>query len=165
VEDFREWLLQDDRYSKSNDYQKMVEQIDKYWKKLFADPVTVETPQGKVTFQPQRTNNLLERFFRDLKRGHRRKSGANSMNKKLRAMLADTPLIKNLENEAYLKIILNGKANLEELFSEIDAKTVRQELNKSQEHLDRIPEKIQRIIKYPDLPEIVTKLLLRGGRG
>ena len=66
VEDFREWLLQDDRYSKNKDYQKMIEQIDKYWQKLFADSITVETPQGKVTFQPQRTNNLLERFFRDI---------------------------------------------------------------------------------------------------
>lgn len=161
VEDFRECLLQDERYSKNKDYQKMVKQLDKYWQKLFADPITVETPQGKVTFQPQRTNNLLERFFRDIRRSHRRKSGTNSMNKKLRAMLADTPLVKNLERKEYLEIILNGKATLEELFSEIDAKNVRQELNKPQDHLDRIPEKIKRIIKSSDLPKIVTKLFLR----
>jgi hypothetical protein len=35
-------------------------------------------------------------------------------------MLADTPLVKNLDNPRYMEILLNGKANLEELFAEID---------------------------------------------
>ena len=165
VEKFRHWLLNNDRYSQDNDYEKMIAQIDKYWEKLFADPITVDTPQGKVTFQPQRTNNILERFFRDLRRGHRRKSGTNSMSKKLRTMLANTPLVKNLENEEYVKIILDGKATLEERFSEIDARTVRQELEKSQEHFERIPAKIRAIIKKSDLPQIVTKLFVRKGAG
>ena len=30
-------------------YQKMVKQIDKYWDKLFADPIQVNTPNGKIT--------------------------------------------------------------------------------------------------------------------
>ena len=161
VEGFRNWLLHDGRYSQNNDYQKMIEQLDKYWEKLFADPITVETPEGKVTIQPQRTDNILERFFRDIKRGHRRKSGTNSMNKKLRTMLAHTPLVKNLENKEYLKIILNGKASLEELFSEIDTKTVQEELRKSQEDSEKIPAKIRAIIKNSDLPQIVTTLFLR----
>ena len=107
----------------------------------------------------------MERFFRDIKRGHRRKTGRNSMSKKLKTMLADTPLVKNLENEEYLKIILNGKASLAELFSEIDAKTVREELQKSQEHFERIPAKIRGMIKKADLPQIVTKLFTRQAAG
>jgi hypothetical protein len=161
VERFRDWLSHDDRYWQNNDYQKMVEQVDKYWKRLFADPITVDTPDGKVTIQPQRTDNILERFFRDFKRGHRRKSGANSMSKKLSTMLAQTPLVKNLENEEYLKIILNGKASLEELFSEINTKIVQEELRKSQEDSEKIPAKIRGIIKNSDLPQIVTTLFLR----
>ena len=161
VEAFCVWLLHDDLYSQNNDYKKMIEQIDHYWEKLFADPITVHTSQGKVTFQPQRTNNILERFFRDIRRGHRRKSGTNTMSRKLRAMLADTPLVKNLENKEYLEIILNGKAILEERFSQIDAKNVREELRKSQEYFGRIPAKIRGMIKKEDLPQIVTKLFLR----
>ena len=42
----------------------MTEQIDKYWEKLFADPITVTSSSGEVTIQPQRTNNIFERFFR-----------------------------------------------------------------------------------------------------
>ena len=76
----------------------MAQQIDKYWQKLFADPITVTSSIGQVLIQPQRTNNILERFFRDLKRGNRRRSGTVSLNKTLRFMLTDTPLVKNLDN-------------------------------------------------------------------
>ena len=161
VEDFRRWLLNDVRYSKDNDYNKMVVQIDKYWEKLFADPIIVDTPQGKVTFQPQRTNNIMERFLRDIRRDHRRKSGVNSMSRKLKSMLADTPLVKNLENEEYFKIILNGHSNLEELFSEMDAESVREELRNSQKYSERIPSKIRQIMKKTDLPQIVMAIFRR----
>ena len=41
------------------DYKKMVKQIDKYWEKLFADPIMVTTANGeRVLVQPQRTNNI-----------------------------------------------------------------------------------------------------------
>ena len=36
-------------------------------------------------------------------------------------MLADTPLVKNPDNPRYMKILLDGKANLEELFAELGA--------------------------------------------
>ena len=45
-------------------YQKMVKQIDKYWDKLFPDPIQVATPTGPVSLQSQRTNDILEQFFR-----------------------------------------------------------------------------------------------------
>ena len=54
----------------------------------------------------------MERFFRDVKRGNRRKTGNNSMCKTLQAMLADTPLVKNLENREYVNALLDGKATL-----------------------------------------------------
>ena len=42
-----------------DDYQSMIKQIDKYWDKLFADPIVVNTPNGQLTIQPHRTNNIL----------------------------------------------------------------------------------------------------------
>jgi len=100
-------------------YQKMTAQLDKYWDKLFADPISIDTPSGPVTIQPQRTNNLLERLFRDLKRDSRKRSGAISLNKTLRTILADTPLVKNLDNPEYLEIILDGCKTLEERFEKM----------------------------------------------
>ncbi len=161
VKDFRHWLVNDNCYLKNNNYHKMIEQLDHYWEKLFADPITVDTLHGKVTIQPQRTNNLLERFFRDIKRGYRKKSGLNSMCKTLKAMLADTPLVRNLENPEYLNIILNGNATLEERFAEIDTKIVREELRKSQEDSEKIPGKIRKIIKKPKLPEALVELFAK----
>ncbi len=45
-------------------------------------------------------------------------------------MLADTPLVKNLSNPEYVKIIVNCHNTLEDRFAEIDEKLVRQEIKK-----------------------------------
>jgi len=131
VKKFHQWLSHEKTLSKKDDYKSMIAQIEKYWDKLFADPIIVDTPHGQVTIQPQRTNNVLERFFRDMKRGYRRRRGTNSLSKTLKTMLVDTPLVKNLQNEHYVKIILNGTTSLEERFAQIDANTVHEELIKS----------------------------------
>ena len=81
------------------------------------------------------------------------------MSKKLKTMLAQTPLVKNLETPQYVQLILGDKATLEERFSEIDTKIVRDELAKSYEDKERIPPKIRKIIKIQNLPKIVTQLL------
>ena len=142
---------------KSRDYQKLVKQIDKYWQKLFADPIIVHTSQGKLTVQPQRTNNIFERFFRDLKRNSLKRSGTNNMCRTLKSIIADTPLIKNLEKPQYLELLLNGNNTLEERFAEIDAELVRNDMNKLKDDEEKIPPKIQRIIKNKKLPQILVK--------
>lgn len=140
------------------DYQKMCKQIDKYWEKLFADPITVGTPNGSVTIQPQRTNNLLERFFRDFKRINRRKSGTISLNKTLRSILADTLLVKNLDNPGYLKIILDGCSTLEERFAKIDSHLVAEQLKIEKKNQQRISPKMKKLIRLPDLPDRLIAL-------
>jgi hypothetical protein len=133
-------------YSTTPALQKMIEQIDHYGPKLFADPLVVSTAQGLRTIQPQRTNNILERFFRDLKRDCRRKTGCHSLGRTLRTMLPDTPLVKNLQNPEYLKILLDGQLTLEALFAQIDPTTVRQELDKAQQIPEKVPRVLQRFI-------------------
>lgn len=62
------------KVSKDKAYQNMQKQIDKYWAKLFAEPITVTTKTGDITtIQPQRTNNILEQFFRAIKYMYRKK--------------------------------------------------------------------------------------------
>ena len=85
-------------------YRKMAKQIDKYWDKLFADPIEVAAKTGTITLQPQRTNNILEQFFRDLKRRNRKRSGNHALSKTLKTMIAQTPLVKNLENPKYMEL-------------------------------------------------------------
>lgn len=122
VENFRRSLDEESDLVADHLSKKMSVQIDKYGDKLFADPISIQTPIGPstiYTIYPQRTNNILEQFFRKIKRGYRRKTGNNSMHKALQTMLADTPLVKNLDNPDYMNILLDGKENLEELFAEM----------------------------------------------
>ena len=81
------------------------------------------------------------------------------MDKALQTVLADTPLIKNLENDPYMNILLDGKANLEEVFAEIDVKVVRDELAKAQQDFNKIPVKLRKIISHAQLPERVAEML------
>ena len=143
---------------KNTDYKKMVKQIDKYWDKLFADPIMVKTANGeKILVQPQRTNNILERFFRDVKRMYRSKAGTQSLNKVIKAMLADTPLVKNLSNPEYVKVILNGHNTIEDRFAEIDEKLVRQEMKKSEGH-QGIPVRMKKVLRKTNLPSLLAKM-------
>jgi hypothetical protein len=162
VRTFRRRLADDPKRATVKAYQKMLKQIAKYWEKLFADPIQVDTPEGKVIIQPQRTNNIMERFFRDFKTGCRRKSGHNGMNRTFQAMLADTPLVKNLQNESYLKILLDGKPTLEARFAEIDVDLVRRQLNDARKSFDKIPAALKKIIAQPGFPQIVTDLFRAG---
>ena len=134
-------------------YQKMVKQIDKYWGKLFADPIQVATRTGPVTVQPQRTNNILEQFFRYLKRNGRKRSGNLALTKTLKTMLAQTPLVKNLDNPRYMEIILNGKASLAERFAEIDIVQVRKVFAEAQKVTQKYPKRMAEVFKIPHLPK------------
>ena len=125
---------------------------------LSADPIFVKTSNDEILIQPQRTNNILERLFREIKRSYRKKSGSKALGKILKAMLSDTPLVKNLQNPEYLKIILDGKANLQERFSEIDAQLVQKELLNQQDFSEKVPPKIKKMIKLPELPEALVAL-------
>lgn len=153
VKKFRNWVVRRKGYAQDLDAQKMIKQIDQYWEKLFADPITVLTPSGSVLIQPQRTNNILEQFFRGLKRTNRRRTGNASSSRMLRTMLAETPLVRNLENPAYMKILLNGKATLEAVFAEIEIDTLREEIRKAQDTPERIPSQIKPLIAATDFPE------------
>lgn len=158
IRSFREEISVEAAYQKP-EYKKMIDQIDKYWDKLFADPITLEGAYGPVTIQPQRTNNILERFFRDFKRGGRKKTGTISLSKTLRSILSDTPLVKNLENTEYLSILLNDHATLEERFAKIEAQAVIDKLRAEKNQNGKMQPEMKKVVRLPDLPERLTKLL------
>lgn len=159
VTKFRLWLTSGKEYSTHPGYRKMVEQLDKYWEKLFADPITVDGPDGKIRIQPQRTNNIMEQFFRQFKRGNRRKPGNNSSTPLLQNMLAQTPLVRNLKNPEYMKILLDGKTTIEQVFAEIETTQLRKEMKNAQQNPEKIPAKIKNLINEPQYPEKLANLV------
>jgi hypothetical protein len=130
---------------------KLAEQIDKYADKLFADPIQVHSPSGPVVVYPQRTNNILEQFFRAMRRDHRRRTGDNRMHRALQTMLADTPLVKNLSNPEYMEILLDGKPDLESLFADLDRTLAPGDLV-LHDTSERILPGFKLLAKMPDLP-------------
>lgn len=156
---FRAWMTSRKDHAQNPAEVKMIGQIDKYWTKLFADPIGVQTPSGPVRIQPQRTNNILEQFYRGIKRTHRRRTGNASTRRMLQTILAETPLVKNLENPAYMKILLNGEKELESVFSKIDIDSFREAFRVAQDAPEKIPAKLKPLIAMPDFPEKLEKLL------
>jgi hypothetical protein len=154
---FRSRIDQDPTLASDPLCLKMVDQIDKYRDKLFADPIEVDTPSGPVRIYPQRTNNILEQFFRELNRNNRRKTGNNSIQRLLKNMLADTPLVKNLDNPDYMATLLGDKPSLEDLFASMDPISVASEIE-LQSGVDRILPGFRKIIKLPALPEHLMRM-------
>ena len=152
VEKFCSWVESDESLAQKQEYRKMISQIKEYWEKLFCDPITVSTPEGQREIQPQRTNNILERFFRSWKRMYRKKSGMNALEKIMKAIPTNTPLVKNLNNPQYMRILLNDRQSLEERFAEIDAPLVRRELANLSAGSEKIPPGIKNLIKMSDFP-------------
>ena len=161
VRQFRGQLDDNATWSKDKLCRKMAKQIDKWSEKLFADPIEVDTPQGSVTIYPQRTNNILEQFFRGVRQKQRRKTGNNSLRPMLHAMLADTPLVKNLDNDEYMKILLNGKNNLEELFANLKPEITAGSTDLPVE-IDRLLPGFRKLITQQTLPVQVAHLLSKS---
>jgi len=159
---FRRNITSRSDYPASCGLKTMIKQIDKYWDKLFADPISVQTSNGVRLIQPQRTNNILERFFRDFRRGVRRKTGRNSIGRFLQSMIADTPLVKNLENPQYLKILLKGHADLEECFADVDIDAVRRGMDSAQRSPEKVPKKIRKLIADASFPEMLCRLFRKA---
>ena len=102
-------------------YKKAVKQILKYWKMLFAKPVPIKRADGTIELvYPQRTNNLLEVFFRDFSRAESKRTGMDTLSQRVQAMIAETPIIKNLEVPELVEILLNGHSTLAGRFAELD---------------------------------------------
>ena len=147
-------------YKLPTDYLKFLSNTNPLKLKVVSssEMLVIKTIDGSKTIQPQRTNNIIEQFFRDLKRSHRRTTGNNSIAKRLQTMVADTPLIKNLENESYMKIFLGEKNTIEEVFAQIEHDMFKQEMKSNREIEENIPKKIKKLIKNTNVPEMFLNL-------
>ncbi|MCF8105278.1 MAG: hypothetical protein K9K64_07345 [Desulfohalobiaceae bacterium] len=78
----------------------------------------------------------------------------------LHTMLAETPLIKNLDNPEYMEILLDGRTCLEELFADID-KQIKFKDNETKKSNDRIMPGFRSVMKLKNLPERVIQLFAK----
>lgn len=151
-----------EKYNLSEDrtHQKMIEQIRKYNDKLFTNPIPIMVNNQKIHVQPHRTNNIMEQFFRYLKRMLCKKGGNISVKRSLTAMLPGTVLVKNLENEEYLDLLLDGSSGLEERFAQIDSRLFLREFSKMKSQNRKIPVDAKKLIKEDHSLEKIEKMFL-----
>ncbi len=130
----------------------MVRQIDKYWDRLFTEPLVVNCDRGAIEIQSQRTNNLMEQFFRGMKRDERRKGGNCSLERTLNTMDGDVPLTRNLKNPDYLRIILKGEETLAKSFANLDGEVVRKRVEEAKKAVQKYPGRMMKDLQHPGLP-------------
>jgi len=81
------------------------------------------------------------------------------MQRALQAMLGNTPLIKNLNNPAYTKVLRDGKANLEELFAEVAFSRPIAKFDGLEANSDRILPGFRALMNLPALPDQIIRSL------
>jgi len=74
-------------------------------------------------------------------------------------MAVDTPLVMNLNNEEYMKILLAGRPTLEERFAEVDAREIRERMVRETMISGSVCPRIRKIIRLPQLPKAIVQLL------
>jgi hypothetical protein len=72
-----------------------------------------------------RTNNILERFFRGMKQKERRRSGRKILTQDFEHLPPEAALVYNLKCADYVSIVCGSLDQLHEAFSQIDRKRVR----------------------------------------
>lgn len=138
-------------------YKKLRNQFFKYWKMLFSKPVEAHLPNGAIVqMYPQRTTNLMERFFREFQRGEYKRTGMGTLGRTAQAMVAETPMMKNLECPEFMNIILNGQPTLAARFAQLDIKSVQEEMAKA-ENKEKLPKGLKKIINDSDFHKVFIR--------
>lgn len=130
----------DDTLMRDRHVAAMLDRIDARHGLLFAGPVEMRTPAGKRLVQPQRTNNIIERFFRRLNRGICKRTGRAAGEADIDRVPVDAPLVANLDDPRYLEAILDGSPTLADRMARIDRRLLHDtlaELRRSRAGLDR----------------------------
>ena len=132
-------------------FKKVINKINEYGERLFVDPLVVEVENEKRTFFVHRTNNIVEQLFRWLGYGFRRIHGNHSIRRNLDNVPEQLPLVENLKNPNYMKLIFGDKINMAKKFAEIDVKVIRaMEKKHHQKKKMHSSRKIKTTLRAPD---------------
>jgi hypothetical protein len=139
-------------------YEKLRNQCLKYWKMLFAKPVEARLPNGDIMqMYPQRTTNLMERLFREFQRCEYKRTGMGTLGRTARAMVAETPMMRNLDCPEYMDIILNGQPTLAARFAQLDMKNIQAEMAKAGSQ-EKLPKGLRKIINDSDFHRVFMRV-------
>jgi hypothetical protein len=138
-------------------FKNVKNRIERNWQKLFADPLTVQVNGENKTLFVQRTNNIMEKHFRQLNHYHRRIHGNHSVRRNLDNIPEQLPLVENLKNPNYVKLVFQHESKIAKRFSRVDVKMIRKMAN---EHYSKRPvlcsRKTKRVLRQTNFQERIT---------
>jgi hypothetical protein len=126
--------------------QGVIKQLEKYWDKIFASPITVMADGNEKAIFPHRTNNQSEQFYRKLKHLFRRLHGRPSVSKDINYLPEEIALIENLKNQDYIKTVMTSLDNLAFEFAKLDILKIELPFEKDDLNL-KVSQKLMRTLK------------------
>jgi len=139
--------------------------LDKYGRYLFDHFVTSHDASGGIVIKMiERTNNIMERSYRDQKHKIRRRTGIKNLGFVFEHLFPAAAMMDNLENPAYVETVLNNRtrADLAELFSTLDDIMDYRDTPMFQDDLQvvggRLPTADKKIVGKAAFTEVVTML-------
>ena len=131
--------------------------IERNWLKLFADPLTVQMNGESKTIFVQRTNNIMEKHFRQLNHYYRRIHGNHSVRRNLDNIPEQLPLVENLKNPNYVKLVFQDESEIARRFSKVEANIIRK---MAAEHYSKKPvlcsRKTKRVLRQISFQERIA---------
>lgn len=83
-------------------------------------PIIVQVGDSRQEIIAQRTNNIMERSFRQIKRRCRRRHGRKKLQKDMEHLPEEIALVENLCNDQYVTTVIGSLDKLPEKFAELD---------------------------------------------
>lgn len=143
----------------------ILDYFDQYEAYLFNHFVVTYDASGKIFVKLiERSNNIMERLYRDQKHQIRRRTGAKNLGSTFEHLPPAAGMMANLENPLYQRVVLNNKARggLADLISSLDGKMDFRDTPMFQDDFElvggRMPTADKKIVGKSGFTEVVVKL-------
>ena len=107
----------------------VLEHIERHGDSLWGHVISLPAEAGEQIRVVDRTNNILENFFRNMKHGERRRSGRKILTQDFESMPPAATLARNLTCPDYVATVCGTLEELPIAFARLDAE--RQEANRT----------------------------------
>jgi hypothetical protein len=143
----------------------ILDYFDKYERYLFNHFYTSYDASGNIIVKLiERTNNIMEKSYRDQKHQMRRRTGIKNLGFVFEHLFPASAMMPNLENPIYLSTVLNNKSRggLTELFSSLDSNMDYRDTPMFQDDSEliggRLPKADKKIVGKSEFTEVIYML-------
>ncbi len=114
--------------------------INKHGEYLWGHAIPLSPEAGGAIRLVERTNNILESFFGNMKHKERRRSGRKILTQDFEYLPPEAALVYNLEHDDYVSVVCGSLDHLHEAFAKLDHR---------KNNLNGIDQKVNAPLKIP----------------